>query len=330
MEFTERSSIEVGFNQVFEDEVQPKLIALEADRHAALHKAYRDLALVPLAAVAIMVVLYLIWGAHPVIRLGPLVVIGAGLGLWAVWRKAGDAWKASVDVAIMPSVCAHIGDLKYDPNGRDFQLEKLRSLKLLPSYDNGFLKSRLSGTYQGTGYEMVHATLQEKISNTNGGTRTKTVFTGLLFRIDVPISAPGRIVLMRDRGGFGNKLAETFAFGSTRSLPKVNFDHDVFEAAFEVYADRPEEAKTFMPTAFLEALLLIGAEQGQGSGAQAFVAGFDGNSFYMSLERHGAFMEMGSLTTSVADLENDLHAVFDDIALTHQVIDRLHGVEAQH
>jgi len=130
--------------------------------------------------------------------------------------------------------------------------------------------------------------------------------------------------LLGDRGGVGNKLGEMFAFGGSRSMPKVAFDHAPFEAAFETYADQPEAALRFMPQPFLDALLDIGESHGGHRGARAFVAGFEGTSFYMALRRGGAFMRMGKLTTKVTDMEGDLHAIFDDIALSHQIIDRLH------
>ena len=81
-----------------------------------------------------------------------------------------------------------------------------------------------------------------------------------------------------------------------------------------------------MPHAFLDAILDIGEQHGGKRGAKSFVAGFEGQSFYMALKRGGAFMQMGSLATPVVDMEKSLHAIFDDIALSHQIIDRLHGV----
>jgi hypothetical protein len=213
--------------------------------------------------------------------------------------------------------------LEFSQGGSAFSLSVMSDMKLLPKYDNAALRSLLTGTHNDTKFEMVHANLTIKYQDNDNRNRTETVFQGLLFRIELADSAPGRIALMRDRGGIGNKLAETFAFGSTRSLPKITFDHTAFEAAFEVYGDRPDEAEAFLSAQVREALLQIGYEQGGGRKADSFVAGFSNRSFYMALMRDGSFMTMGSLTTPVADMEGDLHGIFADIALAHRVVDQL-------
>ncbi|OAN75870.1 hypothetical protein A8B78_15630 [Jannaschia sp. EhC01] len=94
-------------------------------------------------------------------------------------------------------------------------------------------------------------------------------------------------------------------------------------AVFEVYADNPEGAKTFLTDAMRDALLKIGQHHGQGLGQKAHVAGFQSNSCYMALRRQGSFMKMGSLTQPVDEIEEDLHGLFDDITLSLQVVDRL-------
>ena len=110
------------------------------------------------------------------------------------------------------------------------------------------------------------------------------------------------------------------------SMPKAVFDDPMFESAFEVYADDPKAAKEFMPKIFRENLLAIGDSEGGRKGAKAMLAGFDGTDFYLVLTRGGSFMQMGKLTRKVTEMEDDLHAIFDDIAISHRIIDRLHGI----
>ena len=147
-----------------------------------------------------------------------------------------------------------------------------------------------------------------------------------MFQIEVPVEAPGEILILRDYGSFGNKLGEMFSFGGARSGTQVHFDNPEFEKAFEVYATQPEEAVGFMPALFLENLLAIGEEEGGRKGAKSMVAGFKEHAFYLALSRGGSFMQMGKLTTPVADMEESLHDIFHDIELSHRIIDRLHGV----
>lgn len=325
MEFTERSPIEAGFQPIFDAEVRPKLDALEQERTRRLRKAFIGVGAALAVTVVALGLVFLIGGSDSIIGFVFMAICG-GVGAFAAWGMQASGWASSVEQAVMPAICRHVGDLTYSSNGGLFPIERMRSMDLLPGYDSSTVKDMLSGTHRDTEYEMVHAVLKRRRRDSKGNTSSSTVFAGLLFHISVPMDVPGRIVLMRERGGLGNKLAEAFSFGGTRSMPKVTFDHAEFEAAFEVYADHPDRARAFMPTPFLNAILDIGTDHGGSRGATAFVAGFEERSFYMALRRSGSFMKMGSLTKSVTDMEDDLHAIFDDIALAHQIIDRLHGV----
>ncbi|MGI3213076.1 hypothetical protein ACROSR_18435 [Roseovarius tibetensis] len=54
-------------------------------------------------------------------------------------------------------------------------------------------------------------------------------------------------------------------------------------------------------------------------------AGFQHDSFYLTLDRDDDFLAMGGLTRPVADNEDDLHAAFEDLGLVHRIVDGLHG-----
>lgn len=329
MKFTERPPLEKGFAEVFANEVQPQLNEFEFERKAVLKKTYLTMAMLPAIALGLIGAVYAISGAEYMVPAILLSVLFAGAGMVAVWGSAAGKWGSKVKDVAMPAICNHVGYLTYSASGQAFALDIMKDMRLLPKHDNAALRSLLRGTHNGTDFEMVHATLTSTHTDSENRRRTTTDFKGLLFRIEMPERAPGRIALMRDRGGVGNKLAETFAFGSTRSLPKVTFDHAAFEAAFEVYADNPDAAKAFLPDTMLDALLQIGQSHGQGQGTKAFVGGFHGNSFYMALQRQGHFMKMGNLTTPVDQIEDDLHGIFDDIALSHGVVDRLKSARGQ-
>lgn len=326
MKFVERRPIEVGFAKVFETEVWPQLTKLETDRKAELRKAIRNIALVLILGGG------LAWLSYTVLeeknaQVGALFVgCFTFAGVVASWRTAALKWSSAVAEVIVPAVCKHVGDLRYTVHGNGFLVSPFRDLRLVPSFDESHRTHRFQGTYRGTGYEMVQVSLSKQKTNLKGRQRTQVRFTGLLFRIDMPVTAPGRIVLMRDRGALGNKVAEKFAFGSTRSLPKVTFDHADFERAFEVYAEDPEATRAFMPDLFLEALLTIAKEQGEGRQEDAFVAGFERQNFYLALKRSKPMIQLGKLTRPVSDMQGDLRGIFDDISIPHRIIDRLHGV----
>ncbi len=328
MKFAERYPIEEGFAPIFQAEVRPNLMALEAQRVDRLGKAKRYVSIALATMVVIWAAIYMIWGFSDGALFGFFFVgiIGA-IGALGSWAVQSTGWNTSVADAVMPAICAHVGEVTFDADGGNaFPVGDMLSLGLLPSYNSSDRSNRLDGLHRGTAYEMMELQLKRKSRDSKGRTKTSTVFRGLVFHITVPIEAPCDIVILRDMGGVGNWFGEKLSFGGVRSRPQVQFANPEFEEVFEVYAENPERAAAFMPPAFLDNLLAIGEEEGGRKGAKAMVAGFRGSTFYLALRRGGAFMQMGKLTTPVADMEENLHEIFHDIELSHRIIDRLHGV----
>lgn len=319
MPFTEKSSLETGFAQVFETDIAPQLGELDDVRHAARRKGLRNLLLTLLGSAAILGAVYLIWGDVYAVRLAPVVVIFGGILAWSAWAVEGDGWTAEVAERLMPVVCAHVGNMEYSASGRGINVGAFRDLRLLPDYDNSHLRASLTGTYRGRPYQIAQAHLTTTTHDGDNRSRTETRFRGLLLRIEVADPAPGRIVMMRDRGGLGNKIAETFAFGSTRSLPKLQFDSQRFEAAFEVYAEDPEKGRAYMTDARVTAMMEIGKSRD----ANAFVAGYAGQYLHIVIKRSDPFLRAGRITADKMDIEADLHGMFKDVGLSHRIIDQL-------
>lgn len=320
MNFTERTPLEQGFTAVYEAQIQPQLNEFEFERKAVLKRTYLKMALSVPAAAAIAYVLNLLYGNQNPFGAGIVgVMIAAGAMVW-IWSAAAGKWGGKVKDIAMPVICDHVGNLEYEANGSRFPKSPMMDLKLLPKHDRASLSSRFHGTHGGVPFQMVRATLTSTYADSGNRTRTITEFAGLLFRIDLPTPVPGSIALMRDRGGIGNKLAEKFAFGSTRSWPKVTFDDAPFEAAFEVYASDPDGAQTFLDAKLRAALVRVGSGHGQGVGGKGLVAGFVNKAFYVALERSSPAITMGGLSTPVSEIEDDLHRAFDNIALTHEIV----------
>jgi len=328
MEFNERTPLEQGFAPIFQAEVRPALMSLEGERLALLAKAKRYGTIVLGIALVIAGAIVLKFGA----TIGPIIgavfvgIIGL-VGMGIARSMQASKWSGSVVGAVMPAVCAHVGELRYDSSASGgFPLDRMRSLGIIGGYDNSTLSDRMEGRHRDTEFELVEAKLTKKSQDSDGDTQTSTVFDGLLFNIGVPVAVPTPILITRDYGKVANKLGSMFSGKKGRGMPRVEVPHEAFEAVFEVHAENPEAARSFLPPAFLDNLLAIGEQEGGNKGTKAMVAGFADQSFYLALSRSGDFMAMGSLSTPVADMEDDLHAVFADIEMVHRVIDRLHGV----
>ncbi|QQA42958.1 DUF3137 domain-containing protein [Pelagovum pacificum] len=323
MAFTEKSPIEAGFAAVYNERIAPKLDALEAERlnHTATAGKWRNIgfgvALVVLAAVG------LLSGNWVAAVIAALVV--AAIGAMVSYSSQSGSWKEKIYGTVMPPVCDFLGDCSYDRKASaGFSTSRMRDLKMLPGYNQSAFSDRIEGTYRDTAFEMVEAHLM-RTQGSGSDRKTTTLFRGLLFRIGMPMTAPTPIVVLRDRGGVGNRLASMFTGEKGRGMPKVDVDHPGFEEVFEVHAEDPAAARAFLPPLFLDNLLTIAREEGGSKGEDGMRAGFDESDFYLALDRREPFLEFGGMGSTVYEIEPQLHEVFDDMALVRRIIDRLHG-----
>ena len=314
MSYTEKTPLEQGFAAVFEDKVLPKLHEVELERQAMVNETRKKLALLAAGCVVVMGLGWLIGDDFGFLIMGGAPVLAAFIGI-RMRVDAGERWKARLANSVMPHVCDHVGDMRFTASGAGFPIKPFLDLRLVERHQKAELNSLLSGTHAGMGFSIVHARLTSQRANSNDDTTYTTQhFNGLLFRIDLGQPAPGRIALMRDRGAAGNKLAEAFSSGGPRSLPKLDFDDADFEEMFETYADEPDAARDFMTDARRASLVKIGTEHGR------LLAGFDGQYFYMALERPGGFILIGNFREAADALEYSLNRVFHDIATVQEVI----------
>ncbi|RBI85472.1 hypothetical protein DRV85_06930 [Rhodosalinus halophilus] len=327
MEFTEKAPIEEGFAPVFQDRLAPELERLEETRQTLLAKAKRH-AGIALAVAAALSLLSVVYGSGDV-WVGPIVLMAfGGLAAWFLWRRQAHRWSGSMAEVVMPPVCDFLGGLSYDRAALDrFPLDRVVSLGLLDEHNRTSLQDRIEGSYRGTGFEMVEAHLRRRTRSAgddDDDSSEKTVFKGLLFRIDVPEPAPTPILIARDFGSFGNKLNAFFASGRGRNMPRVEVDHPEFEQHFEMHAEDPEAARGYLPPEFLDNLIAI-AKHESDEGLAGMTAGFQRDSFYLALARKTDFLELGGLRQPVGEIEGELHEVFEDLAMVRRIIDRLHG-----
>lgn len=330
MTFTERTPLEAGFASVFDTRLAPELDQLDARRRELLRRARLHAGLA-LGAGLLLGLLILVsgdgtsgWG-ELFAGLGVPLAFGA-VAAFLLWKRQENRWEGAVADVVMPAVCEFVGELTYDREARKgFPLERIRRLGVIPSFNSSTLSDSVEGRYRDTPFSIVEANLKSRSSGgdgEDGSSSTRTVFKGLLFEIGVPQSVGARILIARDHTAVGNKLAEMLSFGSGRGMPRVELEHDRFEQRFEVYADDPDTARGVLAPGFLDSLLEIAEAE---AGSKGFEAGFDEDLFFLALHREEDFLRMGALRTPVADIEDDLHGVFADIASVRRIIDRLHG-----
>ena len=333
--FTERSPIEAGFSEVFQERIAPRLSKLENERQAVLVVAKRHAALA-LGTGAGLGLLFVLFGSGSDGLAGALVGFGVPLAFGAVaalllWKRQAARWNGSAAREVMPVVCDFLGDLKHDRDAvKGFPLERMQKLGVIRRFSRAKVNDRLEGTYRDVPFEIVEAELindkRESTSGTdepNNHSSPKTQFKGLLMRVDVPDPIKARILILRDYGK-GNALMSMFG-GVGRDLPRVDTGHDTFEHMFEVHSDSPDTAMEVLAPGFLDSFVKIAEAESGRRGAKGLEAGFHDESFFMALERDEDFLALGKLTTPADKIEEDLHGVFDDIATARRIIGRLHG-----
>ena len=324
VQFEERSEIEKGFAPIFAERIAPELDRLDGERLSARAKGRRHL----LISLGIGAVLGLaIWalfgrGEGGAIGGGVVFAICALIGFGLRASAAGD-WAETLSALVMPEVCAHLGGLDYirGNDGADFAFSRAARLGLYGGYDRSKIRHRIAGAHRGVPFVVVDAELTDQQRDSDGKTKTVTVFRGMLFEIGVPQTSPGRILIARDYGAMGNRIAGFFKGKQGRGLPRVETGHPRFEAAFELHAERPDDAAAYLPAGLLDTLVDIAEHEG--GSARSMTAAFDGDLFFLALTRSESFLAFHGLNRPASAIAEDLHGVFDDLTLVHRIIDRL-------
>ncbi|ETA53454.2 hypothetical protein P279_03125 [Rhodobacteraceae bacterium PD-2] len=330
-EFIERAEIETGFAAVFASEVAPKLDTLEEERLDRNRRGWRYF--------GIGVAVGLVFGGFLALLIPDPVGrwIGSGFGLlfgliggFAARAHQGSQWSGAVAEAVMPAVCDFLGSLKYDRDAyAGFPVGRVRELGMGGHFNRTSVEDLMEGIYRDTRFAMAEVTLRHKSrksgsSKSGSSSSTKEVFKGLMFRIALPQPTPTRILVARNYGTALNALAGFFSGSTGRGMPRVETGHEAFEKDFELHAAEPDRVPDYLPPAFLNNLVAIGAHESE-KGAKGMRAAFDGEDFFLVLERRRPFMEMAKLSRPVHDVTETLHDVFDDLSVVRRIIDRLRG-----
>ncbi|MGH1411922.1 MAG: DUF3137 domain-containing protein [Pelagimonas sp.] len=324
MDFIERHPIENGFAEVFYDRIEPELNMLESQRLAMLANGKRKFLVWAGVGLALAAGAYANLPGHDLQWVSVGVAILGGLGVGAMARSAATkSWGSSISNVVMPPICDFLGDTRYDRRAQNgFSLGRLKSLSLIKSYSKAYLEDRIDGSYDGVDYAMVEARLIDEDRDADGDRSDTQVFRGLLFRIKLPDPAPTTMLITRDYGKIGNKLAGMFSGKSGRGMPRVETGHGKFEDHFELHADDAEAALAYLPDAFLDNLMEIATTEADG-GPKDLRASFHDDSLWLALGRSRPFLQMPSANKPVETLVDELHNVFEDLNLVRRIIAQL-------
>jgi Protein of unknown function (DUF3137) len=305
--------------RLFRREIAPHIASLDAER---ARRRGQFLATLVGCALGVPALTALLWPLDSgwAVAVG---VIGVAIGANVLCQQQ-RAFRHHLRKLVMPAICQAIGDVQHHTGeAPGVPFDALERLGLLPGHNWRRIDDAFSGRHRGTGFVMAEVLLRQR-SRGSRRSRSRKVFRGLVFAIEVPREIPARILIARDSGALGNRLKGWLKGFS--GLAPVPLPDPEFEARFEVYADRPEVARSTVSPSVCAALTCL-ADRHPGRPLQG---AFQGRWFYLSMPRAGDQFRLGSLFRSLDGLQREAGQVLRDIQIVHRVIDTLHGDAPAH
>lgn len=320
--FTERTAIERGFASIYQERLAPRLEALRRER--AEQTATTRILLALYLAGHVVVVALLHYFLDGDAGFAVMMLFTAGIGSYELVRRRSGAFGQRLVAIVMPEIGGFLGDLRYSPDGPgDAFVTPFEALDLVGPSNRRTVEHHVSGRHRGTGFELVQAHLLQRNRGSKNGPRT--VFKGLLVRIEAPVAAAASIRIVKDHGRFLTTLMEWFSIGSRKRAHRVTMSDAEFERRFAVYCADPTIVVSFINPGFMKAILAIDDEIGGTSLLRqaALIAAFERDTFYMAISRKKRLLDTRSLLRSDVSIEEEIHAIFADLTLLHRIIDRL-------
>jgi hypothetical protein len=299
--------------RVFHREIAPHIEALEAERKKG---GARFMTTAVAFACAIMIMLGVLWPIDPGwAAVATVFALALGIGVLGSQQRK---FRHRVRDLVMPAICKVAGDLQHgtgDAPGIPF--DDLERLGLLGNHNRRTVDDVFEGRHRDTGFVMAEVRLRYRSRGRRS--RTRTVFRGLIFAIEVPREIPAKILIARDSGTVGNWLKAWIKGFS--GLERVSFPHPDFEKRFAVYSDRAVVTRDTISPSMCDALVAL-AEGHEGRPIQG---AFQGRWFYLTMPKRGDQFRLGSLFRSLDGLKDEAERVLQDVRIVHRVIDTLHG-----
>ena len=313
--FTEQTPLEHGFAHVFRDRIVPILRRQEESRKVMRRKAIIGIGAAGLAgAGGAAAGLLLDWGGATFIA--PILAIVAGFVSYGHYQKK---WASGLSSEVIPIMCDFIGEMRH--GGQTLSPSEFEDLGVVPYHTGSSLDDTVNGTHHGLGYTLTEAKLTTRTRRSKGRSRTKTVFKGLMIRIELAEDVPG-IYFARDWGGLANRISEVFS-PVRQGREKIATDFADFEEYYETYTDNPTAARQFITRRLTDGLLEIA--RGETGRMRYVAAATRGRGFYLAIPRSDDFLGLGSLFRPLNVAEDDFRQCLADLALPRRVIEALRG-----
>lgn len=304
------------FLRLYKERIEPCFATNEGDRLAAVAK-FKSTAAIGAGVVLAIGAAVWMWSGEPFIAFMATLTLGLIGFVFAYHpiRSVAKKLKQDYCAAIAAAMGASFQIGGFEPPA----LERLKQLKLLPSYSKSGFEDLFSGAHKGAHFELYEGHLHQRTADSKGRARYTTVFRGQLIRMRFPRDFLGVTIVRRDMGVFN-----VFGGGESngRKLERVRLVDSRFEKAFEVWGTDQVEARYLLHPVMIERL--IGLESGLHG--RRIRCAFEGGDLLVAVEG-GDLFEPGDMFKPLVD-PSRARRIVDEIASVVRVMDQVLTAQA--
>lgn len=228
------SQMRKEFQEVFFKKISPGLSKYESERL----RQFGYTRAVKIAALIIILVLVFLTKQ---IDIGLIVFICCIAG--AVCFGLKKKFENEIKQKIMPYVCKCLGDLKWKYAQCSFE-QLLCKSGIIDRYNRVSYDDSFTGIYKDINYEICETSFYYK-TGTGKNSSTRTVFKGVMIKLDMNKSFTGNTVIRPDTLKHASPAA---------NLKHTTLEDVVFEKKFDVFTDDEVEARYLITPSFMERL----------------------------------------------------------------------------
>lgn len=228
------SQMRKEFQEAFFKKISPELSKYESERL----RQFGYTRAVKIAALIIILVLVFLTKQ---IDIGLILFICCIAG--AVCFGLKKKFENEIKQKIMPYVCKCLGDLKWKYAQCSFE-QLLCKSGIIDRYNRVSYDDSFTGIYKDINYEICETSFYYK-TGTGKNSSTRTVFKGVMIKLDMNKSFTGNTVIRPDTLKHASPAA---------NLKHTTLEDVVFEKKFDVFTDDEVEARYLITPSFMERL----------------------------------------------------------------------------
>lgn len=209
---------------------------------------------------------------------------------------------------IVPHVLEQFGTFTYQPKPDRTIYRQISTSHLLPSHNRSSSEDHIEGRYRDLPVAMVEAHLKQKRDKNE-----TTKFKGLVLRIENPRVLHGSYGLFPQFARLGG------LFGYPNGWDRIKLESDAFENKFDfVGTDQIEGRVLFTPVQMEQWVSFVNSDH-----ARAITAIFAHRHVYLAISRKGDWMDDGLINNADDDLDEQVRALAEDLAMIFEALDIL-------